>query len=66
MIIIQDSREKKPWNFRGFTECEGQMVRVIDAGDYVIRGREMLITIDRKRNPSELATNLGYHRAGEH
>ena len=63
MIIIQDSREKIPWKFLGtFEECTGQIVRKIDAGDYILLGHERLITIDRKRNVSELATNLGLHR----
>lgn len=59
MIIIQDTREKMPWNFESFAECEGQVREYVDAGDYVIQGNEQLITIDRKKSVTELANNLG-------
>ena len=59
MIIIQDTREKMPWNFESFSECEGQIREYVDAGDYVIQGNEQLITIDRKKSVTELANNLG-------
>jgi len=62
MIIIQDTREKKPWSFAGFEECGGQHVEKVDAGDYTIQGKESLITIDRKQTPAELANNLGMYR----
>lgn len=61
MIIIQDTREKKPWNFKSFKECRGQVVDTVGAGDYIIKGEETLITIDRKYKPTELAENLGMH-----
>lgn len=62
MIIIQDTREKEPWNFSSFSNCKGQIVSKVDAGDYIIQGKETLITIDRKKSPAELANNLGMYR----
>ena len=58
MIIIQDTREKQPWNFEAYDGVE-QVVAKIDAGDYVIQGQEQLIAIDRKKSVSELSINLG-------
>jgi len=61
MIIVQDTREKIPWDFTTFEGCSGQVVETVSAGDYVIKGKETLITIDRKKRPAELANNLGMH-----
>lgn len=62
MDIIQDTREKEPWMLTSFADVATQTVETIDAGDYVILGRETLITIDRKKSPTELANNLGIHK----
>lgn len=59
MIIIRDTREKQPWDFSRFDECEGQITRTVKTGDYQILGKEHRITIDRKKSPSELSMNLG-------
>lgn len=61
MIIIQDTREKEPWHFECYDGVQ-QVVGTVNTGDYIIQGKETLITIDRKKQPSELATNLGYER----
>ena len=61
MIIIQDTREKIPWQLTTFAECTEQIVHAVAAGDYIIKGRETLITIDRKKRPAELANNLGMY-----
>lgn len=61
MIIVQDTREKIPWIFNSFEECTGQVIETVSAGDYVIKGKETLITIDRKKRPAELANNLGMY-----
>ena len=62
MIIIQDTREKIPWNFVEFPECTGQIRQTVSAGDYILSGHETLITIDRKKRPAELANNLGMYQ----
>jgi hypothetical protein len=59
MIIIQDTREKIPWNLTGYEECKGQEVETVYAGDYVLKSDPFLITIDRKRSVTEIAGNLG-------
>ena len=61
MIIVQDTREKEPWQLTTFAECEEQIVKTVSTGDYIIKGKETLITIDRKKSPTELANNLGMH-----
>lgn len=59
MIIIQDNREKLPWDFSNFDECEGQVVEYLPTGDYTIYGYETKIIVDRKRNTAEISMNLG-------
>lgn len=61
MIIIQDTREKIPWDFSMYdVEIE---VKKINAGDYTLKGFESEIVIERKRSTGELAINLGSKRA---
>ena len=38
MEIIQDTREKIPWDFSKFKECTAQTIETVDAGDYIIKG----------------------------
>lgn len=56
MIIIQDTREKFPWNFEfyGLT----QVRKKLDTGDYAIEGDNHFL-FERKRNCGEIALNLG-------
>ena len=58
MIIIQDTREKIPWDFLEYEGCEAQVVEKLEAGDYMIKDNYDII-IDRKHSVSELAINLG-------
>lgn len=62
MIIIQDTREKEPWSLTSFASVSAQVVETVKAGDYVIQGKETLITIDRKKKAAELANNLGMYK----
>jgi ERCC4-type nuclease len=57
ITIIQDTREKKPWNFQfyGFNQEMG----TLKTGDYTILGLEDIVRIERKRSTSEIAMNLG-------
>lgn len=57
MIIIQDSRERSPWDFvsYGFN----QRIQKLDEGDYTVEGLEDKFIVERKRNTGELAINLG-------
>ena len=61
--FIRDSREKEPFKFRASASLEGTEVAKLDAGDYAIKGFEDLICIERKQSVTELAGNLGKHRA---
>jgi len=56
VIIVQDTREKQPWQF-----AEGQTVEKLDAGDYALQ-HSFSIIIERKKGISELARNLGFKR----
>lgn len=57
-IIIQDTREKKPWDleFYGFEVIH----KKLDTGDVAVSGLEDFLFIDRKASISELAQNLFY------
>jgi ERCC4-type nuclease len=57
VVIIQDTREQKPWDFTfyGFD----QRVETLKTGDYSIMGLEHIVRIERKRSSSEVAMNLG-------
>jgi hypothetical protein len=59
ITILQDTREKMPWTFQGYKECAAQKIEYISEGDYTLEGYPGLIAIERKRNVSELANNLG-------
>ena len=59
IIIVNDSREKLPWDFSlyGFKqECI-----CLNAGDYIIKDSN-LIVIEKKGSVSELAINLGKNK----
>lgn len=57
MVIIQDTREKEPWDF-SFYDIDTE-VRKLDTGDYSIKGLEHKLCIERKRTTGEIAINLG-------
>lgn len=59
MIIIQDTKEKEPWNFLFYDECKGQERKHLQTGDYTVQGYEQYIIIERKRSVGEISTNLG-------
>jgi len=58
MIIIQDTREKYPWDF-SFYNAETK-VKGLKTGDYSLCGLETKTCIERKRNTGEIAINLGF------
>lgn len=58
MIILQDTREKMPWDF-SFYGIETKKQK-LDTGDYTVEGLEHLLCFERKRNTGEISTNLGY------
>lgn len=60
MIIIQDTREQSPFDF-SFYDCE-VAIATLKTGDYTLEGYEQIICIERKKSPSELATNLGKYK----
>lgn len=59
IIIVSDTREKQPWNFRFYKECGGQISARLKYGDYTVLGYEDIVVIERKKNVGELSGNLG-------
>lgn len=59
LTIIQDTKEKEPWNFLFYDECKAQVCQHLETGDYTAAGYEKDIVIERKHSTGELATNLG-------
>lgn len=57
MIILQDNKEKNPWDFTFFGFQ--QEVTNIKTGDYTIKGLEHVVVIERKASTGEIATNFG-------
>lgn len=59
MKLIVDSREKKWENVAEYFDKQGieYEVRKLDVGDYVLEGNDR-ISVDRKRNLTELSHNL--------
>ncbi len=56
VTIIQDDREKKPWEFN--PDNFKVKKRRLAVGDYSIEGYEHLIAIEKKNSLKELVTNL--------
>ena len=59
MIILQDTKEKLPWSFARYEQCDEQKPTHLTEGDYTIEEYPYLIAIERKKSVSEIATNLG-------
>ena len=57
--IIKDTREKQGWDFPARESCAGTEIGTLKTGDYTLKGFEHLICIERKKNPAEVAGNLG-------
>lgn len=58
MIVIQDTREKYPWDFSFYNDITVERTK-LDTGDYSIKGYETEICLERKRSVAEIAINLG-------
>jgi ERCC4-type nuclease len=58
-IIIQDTREKKPWEFKATGSIEDVEIKKLDTGDYSIKGMEDKFFIERKASVDELFVSLG-------
>lgn len=58
MLILQDTREQAPWDFTFYDDIEVE-VRKLRTGDYTIAGLEDILTVERKRETSEIAQNIG-------
>lgn len=56
--IIKDSREQIGWDFEPDYFCKKMVVQPLPTGDYTVEGYESLLTIERKRNTSEICSNL--------
>lgn len=55
--IIQDTREKQPFDFSDKENCNRVLVQKIEYGDYSVKGLEHKIFIERKNSVSEWANN---------
>lgn len=57
-IVIVDSREQEPFDFKGLDNwIDGTIKRCLDAGDYSVVGMERLLRLERK-SLSDLITTL--------
>lgn len=56
MIIIQDTREKFPWDFNFYGLK--QVRKALKTGDYALEGSNHFV-FERKRNTGEISMNLG-------
>lgn len=59
MIILQDSKEKIPWNFSIYDDVTEQRVIGLKTADYTMVGYESSFCIERKRTTGEISINLG-------
>lgn len=70
MNIIQDTREKDPWNFGMYKQVTAVQVQGLKTGDYTTQEilqleeekGQKLLAVERKRSSSEIANNLGAER----
>lgn len=60
MKVLQDSKEKYPWDLTAYGA--EQVVKGLKTGDYTLEGYENIVCIERKRNTGEIAMNLGSKR----
>lgn len=59
IVILQDTKEKTPWDFTIYKDVKGQVKKGLKTGDYTVRGYESLICLERKKSTGEICTNLG-------
>lgn len=57
MIILQDTREQKPWDFTKYGY--DQRVGTVKTGDYTVEGYEDFLVCERKASTNELSLNVG-------
>ncbi len=61
--VLRDTREQKDfWDFPLSSTCSGTVSQGLKTGDYTLLGYESLLTIERKRNTAEFATNISEAR----
>lgn len=56
--LIQDTREKTPWDFCGDEDFETVISTKLDAGDYSLQDPSNLIVIERKASIDEIYNNF--------
>ena len=63
-MVIRDSREKygQGWIFEEDEYCKGTIINKLNSGDYSIQGLQDILTIERKKNTSELSQNINEKR----
>jgi hypothetical protein len=59
MIILQDNKERMPWDLTFYDEVEEQKVVHLKTGDYSVEGLENIVAIERKRTTAEISLNVG-------
>lgn len=61
-VVVQDTREKNPWDFSDDAKFAAVKVEKLDYGDYSIEGLEDVVVIERKADANELFQNFAHHR----
>jgi ERCC4-type nuclease len=61
-IILRDTREKQGWDFPRDNLCLGVEDVALKTGDYTMKGYENVICIERKKEVSEIAGNIGKYK----
>lgn len=59
ITILQDTKEKIPWDFSIYADVKRQVRRGLKTGDYTVEGYEDRLCIERKRTTGEISLNLG-------
>ncbi len=60
--VIQDTRERLPWDFSNDKDFDGVEITKLEAGDYSLKGLEDRIAIERKYDANELLNNFTKHK----
>lgn len=57
--VLQDNKEKTPWNFEFYDFCHAQEITHLKTGDYTLADYPDLVVIERKASTGEIAGNFG-------
>lgn len=60
--VVRDTKEQIGWDFPLSDSCAGVVDFKLETGDYSLLGYERIVSIERKRNVAEIATNINEPR----